>query len=263
MATEHPSDTAAARGGPAPSRVPGLSIIIPVMNEATTIGACLHRLVPLRTRGAQVVVVDGGSTDDTVTLARPLCDVVVRAPRGRASQMNAGARLACGTILLFLHADTALPASADLLIRAALQDAPAQAWGRFDVRIDGAAPLLRVVARMMSIRSRLTGIATGDQAIFCLRDTFVTERGFPMIPIMEDIAFSQRLRRHARPICLRACVTTSGRRWEAHGVIRTILLMWWLRLAYALGAAPDTLAGWYRSESGRSSPTRIDQHRKP
>ncbi|AOJ58618.1 glycosyl transferase (plasmid) [Burkholderia thailandensis] len=227
------------------------------------IGACLHRLAPLRRRGAEIIVVDGGSTDGTVALARPQCDAVLLAPRGRASQMNAGARLACGTILLFLHADTVLPASADTLIRAGLQEAPGHAWGRFDVRIDGATPLLRVVARMMSMRSRLTGIATGDQAIFCLRETLSTEGGFPTIPIMEDIAFSKRLRRRARPICLRACVTTSGRRWEAHGVIRTILLMWWLRLAYALGVPPDTLAKWYRSEAGRSSPTRINRLRKP
>lgn len=244
------------------SRNVTLSIVIPVLNEAATIGACLRRLTSLRSRGTQVIVVDGGSEDDTLALAYPLCDAIVHAPRGRAAQMNAGARRAGGDILLFLHADTKLPAFADTLIRGALLDAPSHAWGRFDVRIDGTAPLLGLVAHMMSIRSRLTGIATGDQAIFCMRESFAQEGGFPTIPIMEDISFSKRLRRRSRPICLRARVTTSGRRWEANGVIRTILLMWWLRLAYALGVPAETLARWYRYGPSRSASERCRDFQK-
>ncbi|WP_273994251.1 TIGR04283 family arsenosugar biosynthesis glycosyltransferase [Burkholderia thailandensis] len=237
---------------PDSSRNVTLSIIIPVLNEAATIGVCLRRLALLRNRGTQVIVVDGGSDDDTVALAAPFCDAVVHAPRGRAAQMNAGARRAGGDILLFLHADTTLPAFADTVIRDALLDAPSRTWGRFDVRIDGTGPLLGLVAHMMSMRSRLTGIATGDQAIFCTHESFAQEGGFPTLPIMEDISFSKRLRRRSRPICLRARVTTSGRRWEANGVIRTILLMWWLRLAYALGVPAETLARWYRYDPGQS-----------
>jgi rSAM/selenodomain-associated transferase 2 len=210
-----------------------LSVVIPTLNEAAGIGECLRRLEDLRDRGAQIIVVDGGSADDTVEQARPLCDIVIRAPRGRASQMNAGARVAEGEILLFLHADTVLPNGADFLIRAALASDVSQPWGRFDVDIDGSAPLLRVVERAMSTRSRLTGIATGDQAIFCMREVFVGVGGFPEVPLMEDIAFSARMRRLFLPHCLRARVVTSGRRWEKHGVVRTILLMWGLRLGYA------------------------------
>lgn len=241
----------------------GLSIVVPVLNEAATIGVCLRRLAALRSRGAEVIVVDGGSADDTVALASPLCNVVVHAPRGRASQMNAGARQAQENVLLFLHADTELPESADVLIRDALLGDPSLTWGRFDLRIDGTVPLLGVVARMMSIRSRLTGIATGDQAIFCMREAFEREGGFKAIPIMEDIAFCKQLRRHSRPICLRARVKTSGRRWEANGVIRTILLMWWLRLAYALGVPPERLSQWYRYGPSRSSAKRARGCREP
>lgn len=223
-----------------------LSIVIPALNEGSVIQNCLDRLAALRGRGAQIIVVDGGSADDTVEQARPFCDAVVRAPRGRAAQMNAGACAATGAVLLFLHADTALPDAADTLLRDALARDPARLWGRFDVRIDGAAPLLRLVAHAMSLRSRLSGIATGDQAIFCRRAAFADAGGFPALPIMEDIAFSRRMRRRSRPLCLTACVTTSGRRWQAHGIVRTIALMWALRLAYALGVPAATLARWYR-----------------
>lgn len=260
MDAQHAQLVAMTHGRRAGLRSTTLSIVIPVLNEAATIGVCLRRLALLRSRGAQVIVVDGGSDDDTVALAYPLCDAVVHAARGRALQMNAGARRASGDVLLFLHADTELPASSDALIRDALRGAPQRTWGRFDVRIDGTAPLLDTVARMMSIRSRLTGVATGDQAIFCTRETFEREGGFPVIPIMEDIAFSKQLRRHSRPICLRARVTTSGRRWEASGVIRTILLMWWLRLAYVLGVPPEVLSRWYRYGPTRSSSRDFDGH---
>lgn len=234
----------------------GLSVVIPALNEGPVIRSCLRRLVALRSRGAEIIVVDGDSSDDTVEQARAFCDAIVCAPRGRASQMNAGALAASGAILLFLHADTTLPDFADTLMHDAFARDPARVWGRFDVNIDGSAPLLRVVAWSMSLRSRLSGIATGDQAIFCRRDVFVDVGGFPVIPIMEDVAFSSQMRGRSHPHCLKARVTTSGRRWETHGVIRTIVLMWGLRLAYALGVPAATLAHWYRyGPVAKSRPT--------
>ncbi len=220
-----------------------LSIVIPVLDEAAMIAQALRRLQPLRARGAEVIVVDGGSRDATLELARPLTDQVAVAPRGRASQMNAGAALAQGDPLLFLHADTILPDDADGRIAAAL--ANGACWGRFDVRIDGRQPLLAVVAWSMNLRSRLTGIATGDQAMFVRRDAFADAGTFADIPLMEDIALSRALKRLGRPACLRARVVTSDRRWRQRGVLRTILLMWRLRLAYFLGADPAELAVRY------------------
>ena len=218
-----------------------LSIIIPALNEAQGIRAALEALAPLRARGHEVIVADGGSSDATVELAQPLCDRVVQGVRGRAQQMNAGARAASGDALLFLHADTRLPANADHMIFEGLSRSR---WGRFDVRIEGSHPLLKVVARAMNLRSRLTGIATGDQAIFVRRDAFA---GFPEIALMEDIAFSSAMKRGGRPACLRSRAVTSGRRWEARGVLRTIVLMWRLRLLYFLGAAPERLARRYHA----------------
>ena len=220
-----------------------LSIIVPVLNEAAGIAAHLAMLAPLRAAGVELLVVDGGSTDATVALARPLADAVLSAPRGRATQMNVGAAHAQGTTLLFLHADTSLPPDAAAHIKVAL--AGGHAWGRFDVRISGQHPLLPVVAWAMNQRSRLTGIATGDQALFVRRTVFEQVGGFPELPLMEDITLARRLKRHSPPACLRAQVLTSGRRWEQHGVLRTILLMWWLRLAYFLGADPHRLARRY------------------
>jgi rSAM/selenodomain-associated transferase 2 len=216
-----------------------LSIVIPALNEAGEIGACLQALAPLRGRGHEVIVADGGSDDGTPAFARSLCDRVIDAPRGRASQMNAGARAAGGEALVFLHADTRLPALSDELISNALKS---RLWGRFDVTIEGRHRLLGVVACAMNLRSRLTGIATGDQAIFVRRDAFA---GFPQIALMEDIAFSKAMKRRGAPACLRERVTTSGRRWERRGVLRTIVLMWRLRLLYFLGAHPEDLARRY------------------
>jgi rSAM/selenodomain-associated transferase 2 len=221
-----------------------LSIIVPVLDEADGIVAALTALAPFRTHGAEIVMVDGGSRDRSVELARPLADRVIAAPRGRAVQMNHGAAAAAGDMLLFLHADCRLPPHADDLIRDGLGSGPWQ-WGRFDVRITGRNPLLRVVAAAMNWRSQLTGIATGDQAMFMTRAAFMTVGGFPELPLMEDVAMSKRLKRVSRPLCLAAGVTASGRRWERHGVIRTIVLMWRLRLAYYLGAEPETLARRY------------------
>jgi rSAM/selenodomain-associated transferase 2 len=220
-----------------------LSIIMPVLDEAPHIGAPLQLLQALRRQGVELVVADGGSRDGTVQLATALADRVLVAPRGRASQMNAGAAACRGQVLLFLHADTRLPDDAlPALLRAVDGGA---AWGRFDVRIDGRQPLLRLVERLMNWRSRLSGIATGDQAIFVRRDVFERVGAYPDLPLMEDIALCSALKRIAAPACLRQTVITSARRWEKHGVARTILLMWRLRAAYFLGADPARLARRY------------------
>jgi rSAM/selenodomain-associated transferase 2 len=222
-----------------------LSIVVPVLNEAAGIEATLVALAPLRERGVEVIVVDGGSRDDTVVLARPRADQVLEGPRGRARQMNAGAAAASAPQLIFLHADTRLPERADELIAAALAT-HVQSWGRFDVIIEGRSRWLPVVAALMNRRSRCSGIATGDQAMFMTRAAFDAVGGFPDQPLMEDIELSVRLKRLRGPVCLRQRVSTSGRRWEQRGVWRTILLMWRLRLLYALGVSADRLAPWYR-----------------
>jgi len=227
--------------------MPSFSIIVPVLDEAPGIAAALEALAPMRRAGASVIVVDGGSRDATRTLAAPLADRVIEAPRGRASQMNAGARECGGDILVFLHADSVLPPNALDAIGAGLKRT-ARDWGRFDVAIAGADPLLSLVALLMNARSRLTGVATGDQAIFVRREAFDAIGGFPEIPLMEDVAISKKLLGRTRPLALEDRVVTSGRRWERHGTMRTIFLMWRLRMAYALGADPRRLARRYEVE---------------
>lgn len=221
---------------------PHLSIIIPALDEADGIVAALQPLQALRQRGHEVILVDGGSRDATVALATPWVDQVVRSNRGRALQMNAGADASRGQALVFLHADTQLPPDAGNLILKALAQHP---WGRFDVRLSGRRSGLRVIEALMNWRSRLSGIATGDQAVFVRREAFLAVGGFPAIPLMEDIALSRALKRLGRPQCLRDRVITSSRRWEQRGLLRTILLMWQLRLAYWLGADPARLARRY------------------
>ena len=228
-----------------------ISIIVPVLDEARAIGATLAALQPLRGAGAEVIVVDGGSGDATAALAAPLADRVIVSPRGRAVQMNAGAREARGDVLLFLHADTLLPADTAATLAGEL-DRTGRAWGRFDVAIAGRGALLALVAWLMNARSRLTGIATGDQAIFVRASAFAAAGGFPEIALMEDVALSKALKRGSPPLCLRERVVTSARRWERHGTLNTIFLMWRLRLAYALGADPRRLARRYDVE--RPSP---------
>lgn len=219
---------------------PALCIVMPVLDEGETLASRLGELQRFRQRGARLVVVDGGSADDTLVVARAHADLALLAPRGRAAQMNAGAAACPADVLLFLHADTALPENADALVRRATLGP--FAWGRFDVRIDSARPLLRVVEALMNRRSRWTGIATGDQAMFVRHELFRSVGGFPEIALMEDIALSRLLKRHGPPACLHERVTTSARRWERHGTWRTILLMWRLRAAYYLGADPAQLA---------------------
>jgi rSAM/selenodomain-associated transferase 2 len=221
-----------------------LTIVMPVLNEAALIVGALQALLPLRARGAEVIVADGGSRDGTAALAEPLADGVIVVRRGRGASMNAGTALGCGDKLLFLHADTTLPENAGLLIEGALMR---RAWGRFDLRIAGRHSLLAVVARMINWRSRLTGVATGDQAIFVTRAAFAAVGGFPDLPLMEDIAISRRLKKLCRPFCIATPAVTSGRRWEHNGVWRTIILMWRLRLAYYLGVDPALLATLYGS----------------
>jgi rSAM/selenodomain-associated transferase 2 len=216
-----------------------LTLVVPALNEAAGIERCLGAAAPLRARGHEVVVVDGGSTDGTPRLAAPLADRVIAAPRGRAAQMNAGAAAARGDALVFLHADTLLPEGADRAVLAALTR---RAWGRFDVRLDSPRAALGVVSFFMNWRSRLTGIATGDQAIFVRRADFP---GFPDIALMEDVALSKTMKRVSPPACLRQRVVSSARRWERDGVARTVLLMWRLRLAYWRGADPGELAHRY------------------
>jgi rSAM/selenodomain-associated transferase 2 len=223
---------------------PKLSIIVPTLNEAAALADMLAALQPLRQRGHEVVVVDGGSHDGSAALARPLADTVLSAPRGRAKQMNAGAAAAGGRVLLFLHADTRLPLRADRLVQQAV--AAGSLWGRFDVRIQGRQLTLRIVGALMNLRSRLSGIATGDQAIFVTREAFDSVGGFPMQPLMEDIELSRRLKRLGRPACLRERVCTSGRRWAQRGVWRTIFLMWQLRWRYWRGESAARLAQRYR-----------------
>lgn len=220
-----------------------VSIVIPTLDERNHIGLLLSDLEPLRQTGHEVIIADGASTDGTRALAGARADRVILAPQGRASQMNAGAGTATGDVLWFLHADSrALPRAQSQLLDACRAGA---IWGRFDVRLAGHRPLLRLVERMMNWRSRLTGIATGDQGIFVTRAAFEAVGGFPPIPLMEDVALSKALRRQARPVCLSGPILTSSRRWEENGILRTILLMWRLRLAYALGADPRRLADLY------------------
>jgi rSAM/selenodomain-associated transferase 2 len=224
----------------------GISVILPSLNEADGIVEMLQTLQEMRGRGLEIIVVDGGSIDNTVALCRPLADRIIIAATGRAQQMQAGAALAHGSVLWFLHADSRAPREADRAIATAL-GVGNHHWGRFDVRFLRAGLLLSVVATLMNLRSRLTGIATGDQGIFVTRELFERVNGYPQIPLMEDIALSRRLKQHSRPACLNDKLITSARRWQTQGTLRTILVMWSLRLAYFLGVSPARLAQFYKT----------------
>ncbi|MCG8325444.1 MAG: TIGR04283 family arsenosugar biosynthesis glycosyltransferase [Thiotrichales bacterium] len=220
-----------------------ISIIIPVYNEASCIAHCLQSLSAWRNQGCEIIVVDGESEDDTFYLAQAHSDLVCTSRKGRAAQMNTGARHAKGDLLLFLHADTSLPACS-VHLRQRL-DSVRQGWGRFDVNLSGRRKIFRLIAALINIRSRLTGIATGDQCLFVSRRLFNEVGGFPEIPIMEDVALSRLMRDVLRPVCLTERVMTSSRRWEEKGIARTILTMWYMRLAYFMGAKPENLARLY------------------
>ncbi len=222
-----------------------LSIIVPCLNEATHIGATLAVLQALRSRGAEVILVDGGSEDQTVQLADGYVDTVIQTPPGRAVQMNAGADIASGRLYWFLHADT-IP-DVDVLERIqALAKTSGPLWGRFRVRFEHPSLMFKCIAWMMNGRSCLTAIATGDQGVFVSRDLFRQVGGYEEIPLMEDVAISKSLRSLQRPLCCREALATSSRRWQQAGILRTIVLMWYLRAAYALGADPARLALHYR-----------------
>lgn len=221
-----------------------ISIIIPALNEAGYIGELCTALQPLRSRGHEVIMVDGGSDDQTIHLGEPLVDRLLRSARGRALQMRAGAAVASGAILWFLHADTGVPDKPDQLILAALENGRSD-WGRFDVLLSDKHIVLRGVSHLMNLRSRISGIATGDQGIFVRRSLYDQAGGIPSLPLMEDIALSRALKKYGRPACIRQKLLTSARRWQKHGITRTILTMWGLRLAYFIGVNPRYLAKYY------------------
>ncbi len=231
-----------------------ISIIIPVCNEAAVIVGTLERLQRYRKAGHQLILVDGGSGDATVSLATPWVDQLLVCAPGRARQMNHGAQQATGDWLLFLHADTQLPEAMDGLIKHHLQSE--STWGRFDLRLSGRHWIFRIVERMINLRSRWTGIATGDQALFVCRDTFEKIGGFASIALMEDIDLSRRLKKMAAPVCISQPVITSSRRWEERGICRTIFQMWWLRLLYFCGVTPEKLVKIYYCADSNSAQNR-------
>ena len=228
---------------------PLLTIVIPVLNEARILPARLEALQFVRSRNVELIVVDGGSTDDSLEIARPLCDRMLKAPAGRAKQMNEGARHASSEWLLFLHADTRLEEEAFEALLEALSDEPD--WGWFDVRIEGKHPLLRLTAAMMNARAGLTKVATGDQGLFIKKVLFDAVEGFPDMPLMEDVALSKVLRDIAKSTVVRTPLATAGRRWDQGGWFRTVLRMWGLRFAYWAGVGPDRLADYYAHVRGR------------
>lgn len=220
-----------------------LSVVVPMLNESDTIAGALNA-VRRSARTAEIIVVDGGSSDASVVIARPLCDVLIAAPRGRARQMNAGARTSHGDVLVFVHADTIVPRTFAANIASALSD-PAVVGGRFDVTLDVNALPYRIIGALISLRSRITRTGTGDQAIFVRRDVFDRIGGFPDLALCEDLEFMRRLKREGRVACLRARVITSARRWIRGGVIRTVLRMWLIRAMYLIGVPPARLKRMY------------------
>ncbi len=224
-----------------------ISIIIPVYNDADALRQCLVACRGFQQQGHQLIVVDGGSDDCSLAVAQAHADKWLCASRGRAAQMNHGADVADGDLLVFLHADTSLPATALQRLEAlAGRRRDGLFWGRFDVRLSGRQRSLRLIERAINWRSRLTSVATGDQAMFISKALFTRTGGFPDLALMEDIAYSKILRRHVRPCCFREPVLTSSRRWEENGVWSTVWLMWKLRLYYFFGMSPERLARLYR-----------------
>lgn len=226
-----------------------LSIIMPCLNEAQQIETSLQTLQALRSHGHEIIVCDAGSTDNTRQLATPLCDTFLQADKGRALQMNAGAAQASGDVLCFLHADTLSPQHLDEHIFQALQQSHS-VWGRFNIRLSGQHPAFRLIERLINLRSCFSGVASGDQGIFIYRSVFNRLGGYKTIALMEDIELSKRLRKISKPACIKQVnLLTSSRRWEEHGILYTVLLMWKLRLKYFLGSNPQQLASEYRDHN--------------
>lgn len=249
---------------------PTLALIIPLLNEADNLALLLANILALTPQPSEVIFVDGGSTDDSVAIieqfvhtqratAPSSClqwQIISAKQAGRAMQMNAGAEIATASVLLFLHADTRLPVNALAKINKVIhhthsRDNCPEVWGRFDVQLDSHEPLLKLVARFINMRSRLSGIATGDQAIFISRTLFNKVGGYPNQPLMEDIELCKRLKPYAKPHCLSSKVTTSARRWQKHGTIHTIFLMWRLRFLYWRGVSPSKLKEYYHNHSDK------------
>ena len=221
-----------------------VSIVIPVLNEAEHIADTLESLSEYRNQGHEIIVVDGGSVDNTVPISGPYADKLVHSDAGRATQMNRGIDVAQGDVLLFLHADTRLPDDAMSKAVSAIENG--SFWGRFNVRLSGGFFIFRIIESMMNLRSCVTGVATGDQAIFVSRECIEIVGGYPRLPLMEDVVFSKQLRTLGRPACIASRAITSSRRWEEQGVMRTMLLMWRLRLLFFIGVPADKLEKHYR-----------------
>ena len=220
-----------------------VSIIIPVFNEEDSIKELLHQLQAYRQQGHEIIVVDGGSVDNTISISEPLADKVIKSTSGRALQMNNGVAQAKNDILWFVHADTVLPENAIEVIQKALIK---NNWGRFNVNLSGSNVLFRLIEHMMNIRSCITGIATGDQAIFVKRKIFELVNGYSNLPIMEDVDLSKKLKKLSKPACIKERLTTSSRRWEKNGILSIVFLMWKLRLLYWLGVSADKLTEQYK-----------------
>lgn len=231
-----------------PSDSPELSIIIPALNEAGTIETTLMSLQPMRARGCELVLVDGGSSDATMSLAMPLVDKLIESAPGRARQMNTGALHSAAATLWFLHADSRVPAAADRAIQNSLGGAQS-GWGYFPIRLSGGNPLLRIIAWAMNQRTRCTGVVTGDHGLFVSRCLFERVGGFPAIALMEDVAISKKLKKICRPLRLKQTLVSSSRRWESQGLLQTVLLMWCLRLLFFVGVSPARLANYYRHKA--------------
>ncbi len=221
-----------------------ISVIIPTFNESKNITATLKQLQALRKNGHKVLLADGGSTDNTIALAAPFVDEIIISEKGRATQMNSAAVKTQSDVLWFLHADTLVPENSDTIICRHLENTR-KVWGRFNIQLSGQNFLFRVIENMINLRSKLTGIATGDQGIFIQQDIFKKLNGFSEIPLMEDIEITKRLKKISSPVCITHKLTTSSRRWGKHGILKTVFLMWQLRLAYYIGASANKLARKY------------------